>query len=76
MSIWEVRSPLCLQGAPWDSSCISSGMNKGSFRVELGNTGFLSISDVDFRISAELEQVSQASSCDEAQNSPYLSSCS
>jgi len=34
-----------------------------SSRVEAGTSGFLSISNFDHRISAELEQESQALSC-------------
>ena len=37
---------------------------------------FLSISDLDRRVSAELEQEMQASSCVEEWNSACLSSCS
>ena len=37
---------------------------------------FLSISDFDCRVFAELEQESQASSCTEERNSAFLSSCS
>ena len=72
----EVRSPLALQGAPRDSLHIAAGMNRGSFRVEGGNSRFLSISDVDLGVSVELEKGSQAMSCDEAWNSSCLSSCS
>ena len=55
---------------------ITSGMNTASSRVEAGTSVFLSISDIDLRISAELEQGSQSSSCVEAQNSVCLSSFS
>ena len=51
-------------------------MNKASSRVEAGTSGFLSISDIDLGVSAELEQGSQASSCVEARNSGCLLSCS
>ena len=40
-------------------------MNRSSPRIEPGTSGFLSISDIDFGVSAELEQESQASSCDD-----------
>ena len=40
-------------------------MNRASSRDEAGTSLFLSISDFDGRVSAELEQESQASSCDE-----------
>ena len=56
----EVRSPLVLRGAHRDSSRITAGMNRASCRVEEGTSGFLSISDFDSSISAELEQESQA----------------
>ena len=72
----EVRSPLALRGSFWDSSRITSGMNNASSRVEAGTSGFLSISDIDLEVSAELEQGSQASSCVEARNSGCLLSCS
>ena len=51
-------------------------MKKASSRVEAGTSGFLSIYDFDRRVSAELEQESQASSCVEEWNSACLSSCS
>ena len=38
-------------------------MNRASYRVEAGTSGFLSISDFDRTVSAELEQESQASFC-------------
>ena len=47
-----------------------------SSRVEAGTSGFLTISDFDCRVSVELEQDSQASSCVEEWNSACLSSCS
>ena len=72
----EVRSPLSLGGAPRDSPCITAGLKKASTRVEAGTSGFLSISDFDPRLSAELELESQASSCVEEWNSACLSSCS
>ena len=40
-------------------------MNRASSLDEKGTKVFLSISDFDCRVSAELEQESQASSCDE-----------
>ena len=55
---------------------ITAGMNRASSLVEAGTSGFLSISDCDRRVSAELEQGSQASSSIEARNSSCLSSCS
>ena len=51
-------------------------MNRASSRVETGTSGFLSISDFDGRVSAELEQEIQASSCVEQWNSACLPSCS
>ena len=47
-----------------------------AFQVEAGTSGFLSISDTDCRVSAELEEESQASSCVDEWNSACLSSCS
>ena len=47
-----------------------------SSRVEVGTPGFLSISDFNRRVSVQLEQESQASSCVEERNSSCLSSCS
>ena len=49
---------------------------RASCRVEAGTSGFLSISDFDGRVPAELEQESQASSCVEESSSACLSSCS
>ena len=69
----EVRSPLALRGAPRDSSCIAAGMNRASSRVEVGTSGYLSISDFDRSVSKELEQESQASSCVEKWKSACLS---
>ena len=70
----EVRSPVALLGAPRDSSHIAGRMNRASSGVEAGTSGFLSISDFNRRVSAELEQESQASSCVEEWNSACLSS--
>ena len=72
----EVRSLLALLGAHRDSSCTAAGMNRASSRVEEGTSGFLSISDFNCRVSADLEQESQASSCVEAWNCACLSRCS
>ena len=72
----EVRSPLPLRGALWDSSHIPAWMNRASSRVEAGTSGFLSISDIDLGVSVELEQGSQALSYVEAWNSTCLSGCS
>ena len=47
-----------------------------SSRVEAGTSGFLSISDIDLGVSAELKQRSLASSYVEAWNSACLSNCS
>ena len=49
---------------------------RASSRVEAGTSVFLSITDFDRGVSAELEQESQASSCVEEWNSVCLSSCS
>ena len=49
---------------------------RASSRVEAGTSVFLSITDFDRGVSAELEQESQASSCVEGWNSVCLSSCS
>ena len=72
----EVRSPLVFRGAPRDSSCRVAGLNRASSRVEAGTSVFLSISDIDRGVPAELKQGSQASSSVEARNSTCLSSCS
>ena len=48
---------------------------RASSRVEAGTSGFLSISDSDCRVPADLGQESQASSCVEEWNSACLSSC-
>ena len=61
----ELRSSLALRAPPQDSSCIAERMNRASSRDKVGTSVFLSISDLDCRVSAELEQESQASSCDE-----------
>ena len=71
----EVRFPLALRGAPWDSSHIAAGMNMASSLVEARTSGFLSISDFKIRVSVELEQESQASSYVEVWNSACLSRC-
>ena len=60
----EVRAALALRGPRWDSSPITAGVNRASSQDEAGTSVFLSISDFDCRVSAELEQESQASSCD------------
>ena len=65
----EVRSPLALPGAPRDSLHRAAGLNRASPRVEAGTSVFLSISDIDLGVPAELKQGSQASSSVEAQNS-------
>ena len=49
----EVRSPLELRGSSRDSSCIAVGMNTASSRIEAGTSGFLSITDLDGRVSAD-----------------------
>ena len=51
-------------------------MNRASSRVEAGTSWFLSISDFERNVSAELEQESQALCCVEERISAYLSSCS
>ena len=61
----EVRSPLALGGPARDSSRIAAGMNRASSRDEVGTSIFLSISDLDHNVSAELEKDSQSSSRDE-----------
>ena len=63
--IREFRSALALRGPTGDSSCIAAGMNRASSQDEAGTSVFLSISDFDRRVSAELEQENQASSCEE-----------
>ena len=55
-----VRSPLGFRGPPLDSWCIAAAMNRASSQVEVETSGFLSISDFDRRVSAELEQESQS----------------
>ena len=62
-------------GASLDSNGLVQ-WKRASYRVEAGNSGFLSIFDFDHRVPAELEQESQASSCVEEWNSACLSSCS
>ena len=64
----EVRSAFELRGAPRNWSCITAGMNRASSRVEVGPSGFFSISDMDLEVSVEFEQGRQASSCVEALN--------
>ena len=57
----------------------SSGLvqwKRASSPVEAGTSGFLSISDSDRRVPAELGQESKASFLVEAWNSSYLSNCS
>ena len=62
-----------LGGASLDSNGLVQ-WKRASYRVEAGNSGFLSIFDFDHRVPAELEQESQASSCVEEWNSACLSS--
>ena len=57
----EDRSPFVLQGAPRDSSHISAGVNRASSQFQAGNSGFLSISDFDCRVSASSRLVSRNS---------------
>ena len=61
----EVRSSLALRGPPRGSSRIAAGKNRASSRDEAGTSAFLSVSAFNRRVSAELEQETQASSCDE-----------
>ena len=51
-------------------------MNRASSRVEAGTSGLFSISDFNHRVSAELEQEIQASSCVEQWDSACLWSSS
>ena len=62
----DVRSPFELQGALLDSSRVAAGMNRASSPVEAGTSGFLSISDIDLRVSVESEGGSQVSFCVDA----------
>ena len=64
------------EGAPRDSLSIAAGMNRASSRVEAGTSGLFSISDFNHRVSAELEQEIQASSCVEQWDSACLWSSS
>ena len=56
---------MVFQGPPRDFSHIAAAMNRASSRHEMVTSVFLSISDFDRRVSAELEQESQVLSCDE-----------
>ena len=67
---------MALRRAPQDFSRIAAGMNRASSGVEVGSSGFLSISEFDRKVSAELEQESQVSSCVEEWNSACLLRCS
>ena len=49
---------------------------RASSSVEAGTSGLLSIYDFDHRVSTDLKQESQASSCVQEWNSACLSSCS
>ena len=73
--LWEVRNTLSCEG-PLGIPLGLVQWKRASSRVEAGTSGFLSISDSDPRVSAELEQESQASSCVEEWNSACLLSCS
>ena len=55
--VFPQGSQICFQtrGALQDSSPITAGMNRASSRVEAGTSGFLSISDFDPKVSAELK---------------------
>ena len=64
-----------LGGASRDSIGFGA-MEEGLIAPEAGTSGFLSTSDFDHRVSAELGQESQASSCVEEWNSACLSTCS
>ena len=46
-----------------------------SSRVEAGNSGLLSVSEMDLGVSVDFEQGRQALACVEAWNSACLSSC-
>ena len=72
----ELKSPLASGGAPRIYSRFASGMDRASSRVEVGTSGFPSISDIALGGSVDLEQESQASSFIDAWNSACLSSCS
>ena len=48
---------------------------RASSWVEVGNSAFLSISDFDCRVSAELEQESQTPFCVKERNSAFFSCC-
>ena len=50
-------------------------MNRASSRVEVGTSGFLSISDIHLEVSVEFEQGRQDSSCLQTLNSACLLSC-
>ena len=64
-----------LGGASGDSTGLVQ-WKRASSRVEAGISGFLSISDSNRRVPAELGQERQASSCVGAWNSACLSCCS
>ena len=64
---WDRPSPESLGLVEWKWA---------ASRVAAVNLGFLSISDFDHRVPAELGQESQAFSCVEEWNSAYLSSSS
>ena len=71
----EVRSPFVLRGGPRYSSCSAAWMNRASSPVEAGISWFLSCSDVGLRLCIPFQTGSQVSTCVEAWNSAFLSSC-
>ena len=72
--LWEVRNTVVLGGSSRDSTWVSA-LEDVSSRVEAGTSVFLSCSDVSLRVCMPFQTGSQVSTCVEAWNSVFLSSC-
>ena len=72
--LWEVRNTVVLGGSSRDSTWVSA-LEDVSSRVEAETSVFLSCSDVSLRVCMPFQTGSQVSTCVEAWNSVFLSSC-
>ena len=72
--LWEVRNTVVFGESSWDSTWVGV-LEDVSSRVEAGASVFLSCSDVGLRVCMLFQTGSQVSTCVEAWNSAFLSSC-
>ena len=70
----EARNTLDLGGASWDSTGLCA-VEEGLISSGEGKLRFLSYSDVGLRVCMPFQTGSQVSTCVEAWNSAFLSSC-